>query len=53
MIMVKWTVCGMLGVGKELLLVKLTRYQGTMLHGPECSYHVIVELHDLTQIQST
>ena len=33
MILVKWTVCVMLVVGEELLHVKLTRYQGTMVYG--------------------
>ena len=39
--LVKWTVCSMLGVGEELLHVKLTRYQGTMVHGHGCDDHVI------------
>ena len=41
MILVKWTVCGMLVIGEELLHVKLTRYQGTMVYGHGCGDHII------------
>ena len=39
--LVKWTVCGMLVVDEELLHVKWTRYQGTMVFGHECGDHAI------------
>ena len=31
--LVKWTICNRLVVDEELLHVKLTRYQGTMVYG--------------------